>query len=104
MPDDSRANHRPGPSRLFKLETAATREDPLHKDLSAVVRVGDSLFLACYETARRALRHEGRKVWRASAFRLSTGSSTCRQVPKARWISKACAPATDFSGSLDRIL
>ena len=26
-------------------------EDPLHKDLSAVARVGDSLFLACDETA-----------------------------------------------------
>ena len=26
-------------------------EDPLHKDLSAVARAGDSLFLACDETA-----------------------------------------------------
>ena len=26
-------------------------EDPLHKDLSAVARIGDSLFLACDETA-----------------------------------------------------
>ena len=26
-------------------------EDPLHKDLSAVTRIGDSLFLACDETA-----------------------------------------------------
>jgi hypothetical protein len=36
-------------------------EDPLHKDLSAVARVGDSLFLACDETAsvERLRRLEG---------------------------------------------
>jgi hypothetical protein len=33
-------------------------QDPLHKDLSAVARVGDSLFLACDETASvERLRH-----------------------------------------------
>lgn len=51
MPDTSPADVIDQVPLTFSDWTPQHTEDPLHKDLSAIARVGDCLFLACDETA-----------------------------------------------------